>query len=66
MKFLKGARTYISLVLIAVVGAAVAIQQGCLDNPEEVNEVCKIVNHAWFGQAIIAGSAIAAWFRKLA
>ena len=64
MKFLKGFRTYISLIIVAVLGAAVALQQQC--SLEEVNKVCEVVNNAYFGQAIVVMSAIAAWFRKLA
>ena len=64
MKILKGFRTYISLIIIAVIGAAVAVQQGC--DPLEVNKVCDVVGQPWFGQAIVIGSGIAAWFRKLA
>jgi len=67
MKFLKGFRTYISLIIVAVIGAAVAVQQSCVGgDPEAVNEVCKVVNQGWFGQAIVVGSGIAAWFRKKA
>lgn len=66
MKFLKGFRTYITLILVAVVGALVAVQQGCLENPEDVNKVCEVVSNAWFGQVIIGLSAVAAFFRKMA
>jgi hypothetical protein len=67
MSFLKGFRTYLSLVVVAVMGAAVAVQQSCVGgDPEAVNKVCEVVNQGWFGQAIVAGSAIAAWFRKKA
>jgi len=66
MKFLKGFRTYISLALVAILGAAVSIQQGCLESVGEVNKVCEVVNQPYFGQIIVVMSGIAAWFRKKA
>ena len=67
MKFLKGFRTYLSLLIIAMFGAAVAVQGSCAaDATETANAVCGVVNQGWFGQAIVVGSGIAAWFRKKA
>lgn len=61
-KFAKGFRTYVSLLIVAILGGLVAAQGHCTT---EVNTVCDVVNQPWFGQAIVVMSAVAAWFRKL-
>lgn len=67
MNFLKGKRTYISLVLVAILGVLVDIQSSCnADAAELGSKVCEIATNAWWGKSIVAISAVAAWFRKLA
>lgn len=67
MKFLKGFRTYISLALIALLGATVDIQASCLSDVTELGEsICKVAQSHWVGKAIVFMTAVAAWFRKLA
>lgn len=63
---IKGIRTYAMLVLIAVLGVMVDLQNSCTQNPAELGALCQYVQHPFVGKAIIGLSAVAAWFRKLA
>ena len=62
----KGFRTYGTLIVIAVLGVAVDLQPSCNANPAELGELCKYIQSPWVGKAIVALTAVGAWFRKLA
>lgn len=63
---IKGFRTYGSLILIALLGVAVDLQASCIANPDELGAMCNVILNPFMGKAIVAMTAIAAWFRKLA
>ena len=63
---LKGIRTYAMLVLIAILGVMVDLQNSCTANPSELGELCKHIQNPLVGKAIVGLSAVAAWFRRLA
>lgn len=63
---LKGFRTYGTLIVIALLGLAVDLQTSCNTNPAELGSLCTHIMSPWVGKGIMALSAVAAWFRKLA
>lgn len=63
---LKGYRTYGSLVILAILGVLVDLQSSCNTNPAELGNLCQHIQNPYVGKAIIALTAVAGWFRKLA
>ena len=63
---LKGFRTYGTLVIIALLGIAVDLQASCNTNPAELGSLCGPIMSPWVGKSIVAFTAVAAWFRRLA
>ena len=71
---LKGLRTYLTLVVVAILGLLVQTQQMCLTtvnvqidaSDPNLEALCRHINKPWLGAAITILSFIAAWFRKQA
>ncbi len=64
MRFLKGARTYITGILIVAIGAIIQYQQGCDAADPATIDLCAKVQIP--GAVISALGGLAVLFRKLA
>ena len=61
---LKGLRTYLTLIIIGILGALIQVQTSCAGDIS-LADVCSKIPMNYIGAAVTGLTVLAGWFRKL-